>query len=108
MVTQIMISNKKLIEAEHLSKKLMEVMQSAIRGDEPPLDSMLKHHKRIKDRKSNEFNKYNINNANNKNLKQVCQKNSNLIEILHKSLLEYMDDVCDSYAQKYGNECNLQ
>ena len=103
-----MISNKKLTEAEELSKKLMKIMQSAIRGDEPPLESMLKHHKGIKDRKSIEYDKYNITNNNNQNLKQVCQKNFNLIESLHKSFLECMDDTCDCYAQKYGNECNLQ
>ena len=103
-----MISNKNLVDTEELSKKLMKIMQSAIRGDEPPLEFILKHHKGIKDRKEIEINKDNLANTTNQHFKQICQKNSTLIEGLHKSFLECMDDVCDNYAQKYGNECNLQ
>jgi hypothetical protein len=41
-------------------------------------------------------------------MKQLSGQNLTIIENLHKNIIHCMDEICDRYAIKYGNECNIQ
>ena len=101
-----MLTSKKLKEIEDLAKKVIKLLENSICGDEPlPIDFLLKYH-RIYKQREDKFDKEN--DMESMNAKQISKMNIKAIDNIHKFFIETMDNLCDIYAHKYGNECNLQ
>jgi hypothetical protein len=104
MAGQLLSASRKLKEIDDYAKKLVKIMQSVLKGDEPPIELILKHNRGLKDKDKlsteSEFRGLTI--------KQLTQQNLGVIDGLHRSFVQCMDEICDSYALKYGNECNVQ
>lgn len=83
---------------------MIKILQAAISGQEPPIELILKHNRATRDREIGQAE----NELKSMTVKQISGNNMALIENLHRSLILCMDQICDSYAIKYGNECNVQ
>lgn len=98
------LTSKKLKEIEEYSRRLIKILQAAIAGDEPPIELILKHNRAIREKSQLQHES----DLKAMTLKQLSQQNMLIIENLHNSFIVCMDQICDSYAVKYGNECNVQ
>ena len=74
-----------------------------MRGEEPPIELILKHNRGVRSNKVHAESDLKA-----MTLKQLTYQNMGIIEKLHGDIIGCMDDICDSYAIKYGNECNIQ
>jgi hypothetical protein len=95
--------SKKLREADEHSRKLMKMLHSSVRGEEVPIEIILKHNRTketAKGANDNELRKLPV--------KDLTQHNLNAIDELNRNFVQCMDQICDEYASKYGNECNVQ
>lgn len=101
---QLLLASKKLKEIDEYTKRLIKILQAAVSGQEPPIELILKHNRATRERElhqaEHEFKSMTV--------KQISGSNMTLIENLHKGLILCMDEICDTYAIKYGNECNVQ
>ena len=102
----LFLTNKKIKEIDDFAKRLMTISEAAIKGDEPPIEMILKHNRgqdnlgRQKTVKDSELKGLTI--------KTLNQQNLALSEGLYQTYTKYMDRLCENYAMKYGNDCNLQ
>lgn len=100
--------NKKLKDVEDYAKRLMAILEAAIKGEEPPIELILKHNRGAQE----SINKYNKklqdNDLKDVTIRHLTQQNLNIVEALHQSYIDYMNKICDNYAIRYGNDCNMQ
>jgi len=102
----LFLTNKKLKEIDDYAKRLMTISESAIKGEEPPIELILKHN-RGKDNLGHQ-RKVQDHELKGATIKALNQQNLALSETLHQTYTSYMDRLCENYALKYGNDCNLQ
>lgn len=84
---------------------MTKIVSSAMRGEEPPIELILKHNRGFKNNNNKQKSEADLKAM---TLKQLTYQNLSIIDRLHTDITECMDDICDSYAIKYGNECNVQ
>ena len=100
------MANIKLKEIEELAKGVIKLLENSILGDEsPPIELLLKYHRTYKQRE-NKFDKENE--LKSMNVKQISKTNTKILDNIYQFFIETMESICDIYAHKYGNECNLQ
>lgn len=94
---------KKLLESDELSKCLISMLQAAIKDQELPIEIILKHNRaKGKEKAINE------NELKALTLRELNQQNLNMCDGINRFFQQSMDQICDDYAAKYGNQCNVQ
>lgn len=96
-------TTKKVREAEEHSKKLITMLQSSVKGEEVPIEMILKHNRNKDNNKP-----INENELKKMTLQELTQRNLNSVDALNRGFVQCMDQICDEYATKYGSECNVQ
>jgi len=107
-LTSLLLTNKKLKEIEDFTKKLMLVMEANIKGEELPIELVLQHNRRVQEGLTKHQKMMLQNELKDSTIKSLTLQNLALTEDLSKCYVKYMDKICELYAVKYGNECNLQ
>lgn len=98
--------NKKLKDIDEYAKKLLAIVEATLKGEELPIEMILKHNRGQET--TNRYRKYNENDNKEYTIKQLIQQGLVVVETLHRTYGDCMDKLCETYVAKYGNDCNLQ
>lgn len=94
-------ATNQLKDLEEFSKRLVEVVKSIIKGQDPEIQLILKHNRNSRNiaqkSKEDEFTM--------RMLKQRAQENLNSVNNVYVAFSTCMDTICDLYAMKYGLGC---
>lgn len=101
-VLGLMESTQKLTEIEEFSTKLVQIVKSIIKGEEPPIELILQHNRGAQSKTPSEPLRKN---CGKREFILLIRENNLTLNRVYGTFQRCMDTVCELYAIKYGISC---